>query len=311
MCPGIAKIPQHSIAEVLGQIAVKLAHHLGTGLLIGTYHLPEVCWVQVPSQGRRVHQAAGQHREVAAFDLRWQGVWKRSTARTRWYWPCGTRHHAGVLLDWHEKAIAPPRHRGNEAGCPRRVVQHLAQGADGDAEHSIRHGSLRPHGVEEFVFGDQTVRVRHQVVQHRKDFGRQGNGLCPVPQAGIVRVETEAVKAPLRRGHRFIPLGSAELSRWTARDGMYHGATLCTSWALAPCGSLYAGQQVPLTAGWHGEDSRVGGSLWRYGTKASLALMPHLGIAEKRSYPMASQVPRGQGILDTSYHSRRTEAWPG
>ncbi|HEY5864881.1 MAG TPA: hypothetical protein VI542_04915 [Candidatus Tectomicrobia bacterium] len=111
---------------MLGQIAVKLAHHLGTDLLIGTHHLSEVCRVQVSSQGRRVHQAAGQHREVAAFDLRWQDVWKRSAARPRWSWPCGTRHQAGVLLDWHEKAIAPPRHRGNEAGCSRRVVQHLA-----------------------------------------------------------------------------------------------------------------------------------------------------------------------------------------
>jgi hypothetical protein len=33
-----------------------------------------------------------------------------------------------------------------------------------------------------------------QVVQHIEDFGCQGNGLCPAPETGIVRVQTEAAK---------------------------------------------------------------------------------------------------------------------
>ena len=144
-------------------------------------------------------------------------------------------------------------------------------------------------------------------MQHRKGLGRQRNGLCPVPQAGIVRVETEAVKAPLRRGHRLIPLVSVDISHWTARDGMYH--MRCSLCSIGP-GPMR--KTVCWPAGT--PDHRMargrqygGGSLWHYGARASLALMPHLGIAGKLSYPMASQVPRGQGILDTSYHSRRTE----
>src|SRR5262245_42314948 len=42
--------------------------------------------------------------------------------------------------------------------------------------------------------------MRHQVVQHGKDFGRQRNGLGLTPQAGVVRVQPKAIKEPLGRG---------------------------------------------------------------------------------------------------------------
>ena len=46
----------------------------------------------------------------------------------------------------------------------------------------------------------QAIRVRHQVVEQSKGFGRQRHGLCLTPQAGVVRVQPEAIKAPLGRG---------------------------------------------------------------------------------------------------------------
>jgi hypothetical protein len=78
--------------------------------------------------------------------------------------------------------------RGNEAGRLRRVVQRLAQRTNGDTYHGIAHSGLGPDGVEQFVFGHQAVRVRHQVVQHSEGFGRQDNSLGIAPQAGMVRV---------------------------------------------------------------------------------------------------------------------------
>jgi hypothetical protein len=45
---GIAKIHQHAIAQILGQITVKVLHHVGTGLVVGADNLPVVFRVQVP-----------------------------------------------------------------------------------------------------------------------------------------------------------------------------------------------------------------------------------------------------------------------
>jgi hypothetical protein len=42
-------------------------------------------------------------------------------------------------------------------------------------------------------------------MQHSKDFGRQDNRLGSTPQAGVVQVQAEVVKEPLRRGGHGIP----------------------------------------------------------------------------------------------------------
>jgi hypothetical protein len=67
---GVAKIDQHAIAQVLGQITIEALHHVGTGLVIGADNLPVVFRVQVPRQHGRVHQITEQHGEMAAFRLR-------------------------------------------------------------------------------------------------------------------------------------------------------------------------------------------------------------------------------------------------
>jgi hypothetical protein len=42
MRQGIAKINQHPIPEVLGNVAVKPVNHRGTGLMVGAHELPQV-----------------------------------------------------------------------------------------------------------------------------------------------------------------------------------------------------------------------------------------------------------------------------
>jgi hypothetical protein len=48
----IAKIAQHAIAKVLGQIAIKALQHLGTDPVIGAHHLAVVFRVQTSGERR-------------------------------------------------------------------------------------------------------------------------------------------------------------------------------------------------------------------------------------------------------------------
>jgi hypothetical protein len=79
---GIAKVDQQAVAQVLGDIAVKAADHLGARLLIGPDHLPPVFGIEVRGEGGRVHQITKQHRELPAL-----GLWS-----TRF---CMSRHYVG------------------------------------------------------------------------------------------------------------------------------------------------------------------------------------------------------------------------
>ena len=117
---GVAKIDQHTIAEVLSNIAVILVNHRGTGLVVGPHDLPQVFRVQVPRQRGRVNQIAEQHGEVAAFCLRRR---QQRLGYGRGHRAGRPRHLLGVRRDGRHKAIAPPVHGGNEAGRLRRVAQ--------------------------------------------------------------------------------------------------------------------------------------------------------------------------------------------
>lgn len=98
------------------------------------------------------------------------------------------------------EAIPAPGHGAQEAARRPSIVQGLAQGTNGHAHHGIRDGCLGPDGVEEFLFGHQTLGVGHQIVQHIKGFGRQSDGLSTAPQAGIRRIQRKEAKGPERSG---------------------------------------------------------------------------------------------------------------
>jgi hypothetical protein len=66
----IAKIDQQAIAQILRNVPLKAADHLGTRLLIGPHHLPPVFGVELTGERGGVHQVAKQHRELPALGLR-------------------------------------------------------------------------------------------------------------------------------------------------------------------------------------------------------------------------------------------------
>ena len=209
---GIAEVHEQAIAEVLRDIAVKAVDHCRTGLVIRLHDRAQVFRVQAARQLGGVHQITEHDREMPAFrHRRWEGDWGQ---RDCWWCRQRRRGHQGpraagagdglgVRRDECHKAIAPPGHRGNEARCLRCVAQGAAQLANGDAHHRIAHRRLGPDGVEQDIFGDQTVRMGDQVVQHVESFGRQRHQLRPTPETGVVRIEAEVGKAPLRGRHKY------------------------------------------------------------------------------------------------------------
>jgi len=67
---GIAEVDEQAIAEILRDMALKAGDHLGTGVLIGPHHLPEVFRVKLTGEGSRIHQVTKQHGELPAFGFR-------------------------------------------------------------------------------------------------------------------------------------------------------------------------------------------------------------------------------------------------
>jgi hypothetical protein len=67
--PGIAKVDQQPIAEILRNMPVIALNHSGAGALIGPHHLAPLFGVELAGEHRRVHQITEQHRELAAFGL--------------------------------------------------------------------------------------------------------------------------------------------------------------------------------------------------------------------------------------------------
>jgi len=66
----IAKVHQHPIAEVLGDIAVESLDHLSSCGLVGPDHLPVVLRIELACEDSGVCQVTEQHRELTAL-----GVW--------------------------------------------------------------------------------------------------------------------------------------------------------------------------------------------------------------------------------------------
>src|SRR5215471_2108782 len=95
---GVAKIRQHVITPVMGEIAVKPLHDLRTGLIIGMYDLSQVFRVKMRRERSNVYQVTEDHGEEATFGLRrWQGAWKRCyTLRGRRIRPVQRLHRRGL-----------------------------------------------------------------------------------------------------------------------------------------------------------------------------------------------------------------------
>jgi len=70
MRPGIAEVHQQPIAEILGDIPVKVLDDLSAGGLVCPHHLAPVFGVQLTGERRRVHEIAEQHGELAPLGCR-------------------------------------------------------------------------------------------------------------------------------------------------------------------------------------------------------------------------------------------------
>ena len=88
-----------------------------------------------------------------------------------------------------DKAIPPPVHRGNEAWAPGMVPQGLTQFRNTVRQHALAHHRLRPYRLQERVFRHQLAGVRHQVLQHRTGFARQGQHARAPAQLRLVRLK--------------------------------------------------------------------------------------------------------------------------
>jgi hypothetical protein len=66
---GIAKVHEESIPKELGNVTVIASHHLCTGGLIGTDHLPVLFGVELAGESCRVHQITKHHGQLATFGV--------------------------------------------------------------------------------------------------------------------------------------------------------------------------------------------------------------------------------------------------
>jgi hypothetical protein len=86
--PGIAKIHQQPIAEILGDMAIKVLDDLRTGGVIGLDDLAQVFRVELSGKRRGVDQVTEEHRELTALSLHGLG----------WGWRTILPYGLGV---WH------------------------------------------------------------------------------------------------------------------------------------------------------------------------------------------------------------------
>src|SRR5262245_38269007 len=66
----VAEVDEQAVAEVLGNIPLIAGDHLGTGLLIGAYHLAQVFGIELTGEAGRVDQVSEEHRELAPLGFR-------------------------------------------------------------------------------------------------------------------------------------------------------------------------------------------------------------------------------------------------
>ena len=65
-----AKVHQHPVAEILGNMARVLVNHRGGGGLVGPHDLPQVFGVELLREPGRVREIAEHHRQLSPFGVR-------------------------------------------------------------------------------------------------------------------------------------------------------------------------------------------------------------------------------------------------
>ena len=78
-----AKVDQHAIAEILGDIAIKALDNASTGLLVCPDDLPQVFRVELAGEPGGIRQVTEHHRELAPFGVGSMGC---GWGRCDWRW---------------------------------------------------------------------------------------------------------------------------------------------------------------------------------------------------------------------------------
>ena len=96
--------------------------------------------------------------------------------------------------------------RGLDITRCRRVVAHrLAKLPDAGLEDGIADIRFGPHGLEQFLLGDELAWVFDQELEDRKRFRPQGNRLRTLPEAFVRGVQSKSAERvlvwPLHHGN--------------------------------------------------------------------------------------------------------------
>ena len=65
----IAKVDQQPIAQILRNMPLKTANHLGAHLLIGAHHLAQLFGIKLCGERGRAYQITKHHRQLAPLGL--------------------------------------------------------------------------------------------------------------------------------------------------------------------------------------------------------------------------------------------------
>jgi hypothetical protein len=191
MRQGAPEVDEEAITEILGDMPLKAGGHLRAGVLIGSYHLPQVFGVQLTGQAGGVHEIAEQDRELAAFGLRrgwsrWSGGLGRRLRRglERWRWRSVPRPHQTTTIVDHLGISV--EQRVFEILEVVLVEGKLAlQGAIGDPAMFVQHGERLAEDLIERHSGSSACGVTPQgaspAAYHTRTPGRAPcrEGACP------------------------------------------------------------------------------------------------------------------------------------
>src|SRR5213080_1896449 len=101
MRPGIAKVDQQAIAEILGDMPLKAGNYLGAGPLIGPHDIAQLFRVELAGEHSRADQVTEQHGKLAPFGVRGIrfGRWAHRLPSTA-SWHDGLVHRLRGIRPW-------------------------------------------------------------------------------------------------------------------------------------------------------------------------------------------------------------------
>jgi hypothetical protein len=112
-----------------------------------------------------------------------------------------------LARDRGDEAVAAAMNGLDEARRARVVAEELADLADRDGEHRVADGGLGPDVREQVRLGDELLRPRRQVVQHRQHLRRHRQRLTAAPKAAVGWVDAKVAEGKDRAGRHLPSFG--------------------------------------------------------------------------------------------------------